>query len=37
MVIDPDVFALKDVSFMFDLLDGHDLACTFIGEKQELK
>ena len=33
LVIDPDVFALKDVSNMVDLLNKDDLACTFVDNK----
>lgn len=33
LVIDPDVFALKNANSMFDLLDGDDLACSFIENK----
>ena len=32
-MIDPDVFALKDVSNMVDLLNKDDLACTFVDNK----
>ncbi len=33
LVIDPDVFALKNVNGMFDLLNNDDLACTFVENK----
>ena len=33
LVIDPDVFALKDVNNIFNLLDDDDLACTFLENK----
>ena len=33
MVIDPDVFALKNINNIFNLLDNYDLACTFVENK----